>query len=115
MINVKINQDTWVVSVLDKKEYEAKHVDTKGLTDSEHKTIDLHKDYFSELLVRHELTHAFYYSIIDKYTPDDLDKDQIEEIFCTLFEYHGTEILTTAKEVYKILNERITNESKIIE
>lgn len=101
-IKYNINDDEWTFTVLTKDDYESKNgTDSKGITDTEAKTVDFLESEFKLTLIRHELFHVhMFYAIYEWAQPDS---DQLEEVAAEIFTHRGEKIGNQAKEIYKKL------------
>lgn len=71
--------------------------DSVGITQLDHKRINLRHDCLTLETIHHELVHAF--AAERSLCELNLDKAQVEEFFCELFSKHGAEIMATGREI----------------
>lgn len=101
ILNIKgIN---FTIKLLSPKAYIKKHEDKSKAITGVH-FIDFRSDFFTKSIIRHELNHAFVFSCL----VDDanLDSGQIEELTCTIDEYHYKDKIKLTNLIYKKLKRK---------
>lgn len=88
----------FTVKLLSPKAYIKLHEDKSKAVTGVH-FIHFRKDFFTKSIIRHELNHAFVFScLVDDAT---LNPGQIEELTCTIDEYHYRDKIKLVNLIYK--------------
>lgn len=95
-----IRGDKWKIKLLCPEYYTKQYgADSAALTLPKEKILAFSTDEISLNVVTHEVTHAFITYL--HYEDANLSLDQLEEMFCSMMEHQGQELLDCAKELYK--------------
>jgi hypothetical protein len=101
---IKVNGTTWILKLISEDEMEevAGNDETTGLCVADDKIIYFISDELSYPTVKHELYHA-YASDLHLRDTNDIELNDIEEIFAAMFTDKAEKIISQAKRVYKAL------------
>lgn len=106
VLKLKIKDITWTVHLMGKSSYikAAKcHdvLDSRAFTAFDPNVVYFSKEHFTLPIIVHELTHVYFHSCLVGNTSIFMNKNNIEEVAATIFEYHLEEFRDNAHLIYK--------------
>lgn len=88
----------WTVKFLTDKQYcKLVGTDSRAVCDTENKTVYFNLQFFDDVTVRHEITHA--YASETSFVVLQLNEEQWEEWACELFGKYGPEMLAISEYI----------------
>ena len=97
-IKFQIRGDEWKIILYSPTVFVKKFLECSAITETEQKFVAFDISLMTEPIVLHELVHV--YISYQHYGDAGLDLDQFEEIFCTMFEKQGHEIISLSQEIW---------------